>query len=168
MAFRTRLALGVALSLLTANTAQSQALDTIAEPRDSAKIALVNDLLRVVNIRQQLISTMRETSTRQTMPVPPGFWDLFIARAERDVEELIAPIVTDYARYFSTEDLRALRAFYASPAGLRLSKVAPVMTANSSMHGQEWGLRVGADIAAQLTPSPKSSTTPSTTKPTKP
>jgi hypothetical protein len=168
MTLRTRLAVGVALALLTAKTAQSQAVDTIAEPRDSAKIALVNDLMRVANIRQQLISTMRETSTRQTLPVPPGFWDLFIARAEQDVDELIAPIVADYARYFSTADLRALRAFYASPAGLRLSKVAPVMTANSSLHGQQWGLRVGADIAAQLTSSTKPSMTPSTTKPTKP
>ncbi len=141
------LALGVAVPSLSAQT-----VDTVPEPRDAAKVALVRELMLTANFRQQLIQTIRESSVRQgaTLPVPPGFWEKFLARAEMDADSLLAPMATDYARYFSTTDIRALIAFYKSPVGQRMSFVAPVISANSSAVGSQWGARVGMELAAEL------------------
>ena len=138
--------------VVVSQTAAGQAVDTVPEPRDAAKIALVRELMTVANFRQQLVRTMRESSTRQgaMVPVPPGFWDKFLERAEQDSDTLLAPMATDYARYFSSADLRALIAFYQSPTGQRMSFVAPIISANSSFAGSLWGQKVGREIAAEL------------------
>ena len=132
--------------------AGAQTVDTVSEPASAAKIALVRELMMVANFRQQLLRTMRETSTRQgaAIPVPPGFWDKFLMRAEQDADTLLAPMATDYARYFTSADLRALIAFYQSPAGQRMTLVAPVISANSSFAGSQWGQKVGQEVAAEL------------------
>jgi uncharacterized protein len=137
---------------LTAGVARAQAVDTVPEPRDAAKIALVQELMATANFRQQLLRTMRETSTRQSAitQVPPGFWDRFLARAEQAADTLLAPMAADYARYFTSADLRALIVFYKSPAGQRMSAVAPVISANSSFAGQQWGQKVGIEVATEL------------------
>lgn len=137
---------------VVAQTAAAQTVDTVPEPRDAAKIALVRELMTVANFRQQLVRTMRETSTRQgaMLPVPPGFWAKFLERAEQDSDTLLAPMAADYARYFTSADLRALIAFYQSPTGQRASFVAPIISANSSYAGSLWGQKVGQEIAAEL------------------
>ena len=151
MTHSTRFVLAGALAFM-AHAAGAQAVDTVPEPRDAAKIALVRELMTAANFRQQLVRTMRETSTRQgaMVPVPPGFWEKFLVRAEQDADTLLAPMAEDYARYFSSADLRALIAFYKSPAGLRLSFVAPVISANSSYIGTKWGQKVGMEVAGEL------------------
>jgi hypothetical protein len=147
----TRIAV-LALSLgCAAPTVAAQIVDTIPETTDAAKVALVQELMQVANFRGQAIRTMRETASRQSaLPVPPGFWDRFLARAEQDVDSLIAPTVQDYTRYFSRDDLRALIAFYKTPAGQRAVLVAPIIGANASLVGQRWGQRVGMEIGAEL------------------
>ena len=130
---------------------RAQAVDTIPEATDTEKRALVDELARVADFRGQAIRTIKESAARQSaLPVPAGFWDRFIARAELDVDSLIAPMVTDYARYFTKDDLRALIAFYKTPAGQRSMMVAPIIGANSSLVGQKWGQRVGMEIGAEL------------------
>jgi uncharacterized protein len=150
---RYPLAATTALLLLAMAPAHAQGIDTVPEARTAAKMALVQELMTTANFRDQLVRTMRETSDRQQkamLPVPPGFWERFLTRAEQASDTLLAPMVDDYARYFTSADLRALIAFYKSPAGQRMSLVAPVISANSSFHGQQWGQRVGAEVATEL------------------
>jgi hypothetical protein len=137
---------------LLAQTAMAQVVDTVTEPRDAAKLALVRELMATANFREQLVRTMRETSARQgaLVPVPPGFWDKFIARAEQDADTLIAPLLEDYTRYFTSADLKALIAFYKSPTGQRVSLVNPIISANSASVGQQWGQKVGMEIGTEL------------------
>ena len=119
--------------------------------------------MTTANFRQQLMRTMREASLRQgaTAPVPPGFWERFLSRAEQASDTLLAPMAEDYARYFSSSDLRALIVFFKSPAGQRMSLVAPVISANSSYVGSQWGQKVGIEVATELMNS-KGTTPPST------
>lgn len=162
------------LACTTATMSHAQAVDTIAEPRDSAKVALARELMRVAQAREQFLKTMRQASERQPDGVPPGFWEKFIARAEQDADSILAPMAADYARYFSAADLRALIAFYRTPTGQRLSAVTPIIAANSSAVGQAWGMRVGTEIAqslettapapAPVKPTPESKRAPAPTK----
>jgi hypothetical protein len=147
------------------SAAHAQSVDTIAEPRDSGKVALARELMRAARAREQFITTMREASQRQAADVPAGFWEKFIARAEQDADAILAPMADDYARYFSAADLRALIAFYKTPTGQRLSVVTPIIAANSSKVGQEWGMRVGTEIAQTMgdTPTPSKPTPQSKT-----
>ena len=142
----------VAVLSIAAAPLAAQTVDTVPEPRTPAKLALVRELMATANFRDQLVRTMRESSTRTgaMTPVPPGFWDKFIARAEQDADTLLAPMVEDYARYFTSADLRALIAFYKTPAGQRMSFAAPVISANSSYVGAQWGARVGMEIVGEL------------------
>lgn len=137
---------------LLATSANAQVVDTVTEPRDAAKLALVRELMATANYRSQLVRTMRETSTRQgaTMPVPPRFWDKLIARAEQDVDSLLAPMIEDYTRYFTSAELKALIAFSKSPVGQRLHLVNPIISANSAYVGQQWGQRVGMELSVEL------------------
>ena len=160
---RRTLSIFAASLMVAAHPAGAQTVDTIPVPRDAARVALVRELMVAANFRQQLVRTMRESSTRQgaMVPVPPGFWEKFLARAEQDADSLLAPIANDYARYFSSDDLRALIAFYQSPTGQRLSLVSPIISANSSYAGSLWGMRVGREVALELT----KNDTPTNTKP---
>lgn len=147
---RHTLLLSLALAA-SASVAGAQAADTVTEPLTAAKRALVDELSRVADFRGQTVRTMRETSMRQNaLPVPPGFWDRFIARAEQDVDSLVAPMLQDYARFYTSDELRTLIAFYKTPVGQHTVKVAPIMGANSSVYGQRWGQRVGMEIATEL------------------
>lgn len=166
---RTGLILAALFAALT-RIAAAQTVDTVPEPRDAAKIALVRELMTTANFREQLVRTMRETSARQgaSVPVPPGFWDKFLARAEQDADTLLAPMAADYARFFSSADLRALITFYKSSTGQRMSLVAPIISANSSYAGSIWGQRVGQEVAAELMNGGGAPPKPDTTKPKKP
>jgi uncharacterized protein len=151
----------VTLVVLSAGRSQAQTIDTVPEARDAAKLALVQELVTTANFRQQLLRTMRETSVRQgsMAQVPPGFWEKFLSRAELASDTLLAPMIDDYTRYFSSADLRALIVFFRSPAGRRLSLVAPVISANSSFAGSRWGQKVGIEVATELM-TPKGTTPP--------
>jgi uncharacterized protein len=155
------------LLCVLATSAAAQTVDTVSEPRTPAKLALVRELMETANFRSQVVRTMRETSVRQgaAMPVPPGFWDLFIARAEKDVDTLLEPMIEDYTRFFTSAELRELIAFYKSPIGQRLVVVSPVLGANASVAGQRWGARVGMEIGTEMMQRDGAS---SSTKPAKP
>ena len=46
--------------------------------------------------------------------------------------------------------LRDLLAFYQSPWGLRLLEVQPDLTRYAILAGQQWGMRLGAEIGQEL------------------
>jgi uncharacterized protein len=165
-----RLLVAAVLVAPIAPTLHAQTIDTVPEPVTPAKVALVQELMVAGNFKRQLVRTMRETSARQSaLPVPPGFWEMFLARAEQDIDTLLAPMQADYARYFTSAELRALIAFYQSPIGKRVSEVSPVLTANSSAVGQQWGMRVGQEVATELmNPTKPAPTSSAPGKPVKP
>ena len=147
------IAAALLLLALSSHTLRAQVVDTIPEPRDAEKTALVQELIVVADFRQQVLRTMRETTSRQAVAagVPQAFWERFLARAEEEVDVLIAPMVEDYTRYMNKADLRNLIAFFKTPTGRRMVQIAPIIGANSSLAGSAWGTRVGAELAREMT-----------------
>jgi hypothetical protein len=47
------------------------------------------------------------------------------------------------------EDLKAVNAFYESPAGQRLLVVAPMAMQDAMKIGQEWGEKLGKEAATE-------------------
>lgn len=52
---------------------------------------------------------------------------------------LMPRLVAIYASHYSEDDLRAIIAFYQTPAGQRLIASLPAITQESAAAGQEWG-----------------------------
>ena len=90
----------------------------------------------------QMISSIKQGAPAG---VPEDFWGR--AREKRmKAEDLIARMIPVYAKYFSMEDLKAINAFYESPAGQRLG---PMMQENMKI-GQAWGQEVSQKLIDDL------------------
>lgn len=64
--------------------------------------------------------------------------------------ELLEQIAGIYARTMSLEDLKAITAFYQSPAGTRFRKAMPTIAQQSMIAGQKWGSQIGAQIEQEM------------------
>ncbi len=64
-----------------------------------------------------------------------------------NMESLFVPV---YVKHYTLEDMKALLAFYESPAGKKLVKVDPLLRKELAQAGLEYGKRVMSDIALQI------------------
>jgi hypothetical protein len=67
---------------------------------------------------------------------------------------LVAQMAAIYAKHFTAEDLRALVAFYSTPAGQKALKALPLITQEAAGLGKAWGQQIlptiGAAVQARL------------------
>ena len=140
----------------TATAPDAQGID----PAKAAEIHKLLELTGTVKVTQRAIGQMIDMFKAQHPNMPDDFW----AKAEKDidVQELISKMVPLYDKYYSLDDLKAVNAFYSSPAGQRLVAVTPQLMSESMTIGQDWGQRVGAKIEADI----KANTPPPAPAPT--
>ena len=80
--------------------------------------------------------------------VPAAFWTSF--EKEFDEDALMALIIPAYDKHLSHADIKALLAFYQSPAGRRYVQAMPDIQRDSRVAGQRWGLQIAQAIEARL------------------
>lgn len=68
--------------------------------------------------------------------------DVMAPNFQARLPELVNELVDIYAQNFTITDLRALRAFYATPLGQKLLRVQPQAQAQGMQAGLAWGQRV--------------------------
>jgi uncharacterized protein len=127
--------------------------NTAAAPRDSAKTALLRQLVVRTQVADQAIAMLEASipMQRQSNPrIPAVFWDRFLVQAKARRGELVDMISVIYDRHFTADELRQLLAFYDTPLGRKLLAAQPTIAQESLQAGQEWGQRVGTAIGAQL------------------
>ncbi len=97
-----------------------------------------------VQVMAQMLS-----SFRTSMPSVPGsFWDDFQKRIHP--EQLVDMVVPIYDRHFTDADIKALIAFYETPAGKKFIAATPAITQESMAAGQAWGKQVAQSVIEQL------------------
>ena len=64
--------------------------------------------------------------------------------------ELIDEIAGIYADKLSVDDLREITKFYQTGAGRRMVEALPEVTRRAAAVGQDWGQRIGAEIANEM------------------
>jgi hypothetical protein len=79
---------------------------------------------------------------------PATFWQQFAAKA--NIRELIDEIIPIYDKYYTLEDLRAVNAFYSTPAGQKIIATLPQVMQESMQIGQRWGEKLGAQAVREL------------------
>jgi uncharacterized protein len=120
---------------------------------DSAKIVLIRQVIAATRAADQAVLAMETglPAQRASNPrIPAVFWDRFAERARTRRSDFVELLVPIYDQRFSTGELRDLLAFYQSPLGLRLLDVQPDLTRDSMLAGQQWGMRLGAEIGQEL------------------
>ncbi len=80
--------------------------------------------------------------------MPQEFWDK--VRGKMKVDDMIEQIMPLYDKYFSLEDLKAVNAFYLSPAGQHMIAALPQLMHESMQIGQKWGQKVAKEVMEDI------------------
>jgi len=99
-------------------------------------------------VANQIMGQMIETFKTQSPDVPAEFWTKL--QQQMDVHDLISRIIPVYDKYYTLEDLKAINAFYESPAGQKVLANLPQITQECMKIGQQWGEEVGQKVAQQV------------------
>jgi hypothetical protein len=142
--------LATALGGGTAALAQEGAAAAQIEPE---KAAAIRRLLRVTGASELMVTSIETSMPAQKAAnpqIPEVFWEEFAARLRADVDGFIELLVPLYDKYLTLDEIRQLIDFYESPLGRRLVEVQPTLAAESMLAGQQWGARLGMEVAADL------------------
>lgn len=97
------------------------------------------------------ITQMFTMFQQQFTDVPANFWKEFEKEfLNTSMDELVDLISPVYAKYLTAQDLDQIIAFYATPAGKKLSSSQGAITSESMSVGQEWGVRLGEKVSKKL------------------
>lgn len=103
--------------------------------RQDEAIALVLRLMRVTRTTDMAKQILDQYS--QMVPnIPDSFWD------EIDPDEFLDLLIPIYTRHLTTEDMRAIIAFYESLAGQKILDKTPAIMEDSMKAGERWGLEL--------------------------
>jgi len=83
--------------------------------------------------------------------LPAVFWDRLLTRAKDAAPAFLDSLAPVYAKELTEPELKQLLAFYQSPVGRKLAELQPRLLTNTQELGYRWGVRLGADVAKELT-----------------
>jgi len=110
----------------------------------------IEKMLRLTGM-EKMIDQMKSQMITSMRPAFPSLSDAFWVKLEEelDVKELIDQIIPVYDKYYTLEDLKAVNAFYATPAGQKILSTLPLVVQESSQIGQAWGAKIGERVARE-------------------
>ena len=110
----------------------------------------IERMLRLTGMEKlttQIMGQMIASLKKQFPDTSADFWDRF--QRKMDSRELIEKIIPVYNKYYTLQDLKAINAFYESPAGQKVLATMPQVMQESMQIGQDWGERIGKEAAAE-------------------
>ena len=123
---------------------------TSAHADDAAKEKLARELMSVTgsaDLGKQMIEGMTAQFAAQP-GVPGDFVRKFVELA--DPNDLIEMVVPLYVKTFDVDTLQAAVEFYKSPAGKKLVGALPMITQESMVLGQQWGMDLATRAQAAV------------------
>ncbi len=128
-----------------APTASAAALDP-ATKRDDIRAVL--ELTGAAALAQQVIDPILTQFQQLSPDVPTEVWDRIRKKFAND--DLIDMVVDIYDQELSHEDIVAMRRFYESENGRRITAALPTITAKAQTAGREWGERIAREVIDEL------------------
>ena len=91
----------------------------------------------------------------QFKSIKPGVTEEQWAAVKKDVfdvevTELNKQLIPVYKKYFTQDEVKAIIAFYETPAGKKLAEKTPLITVESMQSAQAWGMGLFGKIQAYL------------------
>jgi hypothetical protein len=96
----------------------------------------------------QVMSQLMQQFKASRPGVPEKFWEDFMKKVR--VDDLIDLIVPIYDKHLQHAEVKDLIKFYETPTGRKLVRVLPLITQESMVAGQRWGMKLGKDVASAL------------------
>jgi hypothetical protein len=118
------------------------------DPAKAAEIRKLLDLSGTTKEMNMMLDQMISSFKSQNSDVPTEFWDRF--KAEINVQGLEDKLMPLYDKYYTTDDLKALIAFYQTPAGQHMLSVTPKLMQESMQIGEDWGRSVGMKVNDEI------------------
>jgi hypothetical protein len=170
---RLRIAIFVSLFLLgalcaaqTDSSDQNQSVAAAAQANKSPKIdpakeAAIRQLFEVGGTKALVMQVMTdmEKSIRPALAnsFPPGDYrekliDLFFQKfhTKADPETFLSLSIPVYDKYFSTEEIKGLTAFYSTPLGHKTVGALPKVMGECQEAGRKWGEQIGRDSMMEV------------------
>ncbi|SDM59321.1 DUF2059 domain-containing protein [Pedobacter antarcticus] len=98
-------------------------------------------------VMNQMITMFKEKQSN----VPKEFWDEVAIEMNKDaLNQLINLVLPIYQKHLTEDDLTGVIAFYDTPVGKKFAEKTPVITQESMIAGQEWGLQIGQQVIDKL------------------
>jgi hypothetical protein len=135
----------VATLALVLSVAFSARADVSPEKRKE-----IEKMLRLTGMEKLMgqMETQLIGSLKAQMPQASQlFWTKFEQKI--NTRELIEKLIPLYDKYYTTEDIRAVNAFYETPTGQKLISTLPQLMQEAMKVGQEWGEKMGQQAAEE-------------------
>lgn len=100
-------------------------------PEKRTEILKLFDLTNVLTVFESQKKRLIEIFAAQAPGAPKEMWDMF--SAELKLEEYREQLIIVYDKHLSLEDVRAINAFYESPAGKHFSEKTVIMTQEAGL-----------------------------------
>ncbi len=114
---------------------------------DPAKEAEIRKFLENTGSKETMrtaLSRVLDTYRKKYPDLPADFWTQVIS--DSSLDDFISRLVPVYAQYYSLDDLKAINAFYQTPAGQHMRQIQPQITGATMLVGRQWGREMGAKI----------------------
>jgi len=115
-------------------------------PEDKDIYALL-EAMGSTKIAEQVFDSLAQSFNQINPNIPPSFWAEMKKAIKTDgLFKLLVPV---YRKNLTAEDIKAMLAFYKSPAGQRITKAMPAISQESMVIGQNWGRNVAERITGE-------------------
>ena len=144
--------LGLALFALPLSPLRAQE-PAPAPAVDSVRLGLARELLEVTEADQAFYRGVELTLPGQKAAnprIPEVFWTEFMQRIKDGLPGFTARVAPIYAARLTADDLRAIIAFYRTPAGQHFAREQVDLARGLMEEGQKWGAEVAAQVATDL------------------
>jgi hypothetical protein len=118
------------------------------DPAKRLEIEKLLELTGTAKLMNQVLDQMVSSFKMHNTGVSDEFWDRF--EKEMNTQDLINKMMPIYDKYYSLDDLKAVNAFYQTPAGQRMLAATPKIMQESMQMGQAWGRGVGMKLETEL------------------
>lgn len=142
-----KLFLLVTITILTVGVASAQTDSTYKKSLAEMLQASGSEATFKSSVAQMIVMFKQ-----QKPEVPAAIWDeVELAFTKNITADLLTMLLPTYQKHLTEQDLRNITAFYKSPSGIKLALENPAIVKESMQAGQQWGMRIGADLAKKLT-----------------
>ena len=140
-----------ATSTPAATDSSPSAADAASQPVDPAKAAEIRKMLEStgrIKVMQQISEQMIARAKKQNNGVSSEFWDRL--EKEMNIQGFLDKMVPIYAKYYTLDDLKAINAFYETPAGQRYVAAYPQIMQECMPIAQDWAKMVLNRVKSEL------------------
>lgn len=97
------------------------------------------------------ISSIMANYKNMRTDIPVEFWnELETELGTTSMGDLVKMMEPIYQKHLTEDELKAIIAFYATPAGKKLAEKTPVIMQESMQAGQQWGMAIGSKVAQKM------------------